>query len=156
MLTSTPSPSPPDVEAVNRHAMWTWYGTCCTNVSMVLSLLDVSLVCRNVTANIICWQLGWFWSDCSWGCNAPFSQRSPSHSFSYLPDFFWQFYNSLCRNLPRRYVLPLTVDQKTPLDQNLVTLNSFKATATMTKPGEVRLNLVENTHLAYEGMLYCT
>uniref|UniRef100_A0A671Y0B8 Beta-carotene 15, 15-dioxygenase 2, like n=1 Tax=Sparus aurata TaxID=8175 RepID=A0A671Y0B8_SPAAU len=65
-----------------------------------------------------------------------------------------KFYNSLCRNLPRRYVLPLTVDQKTPLDQNLVTLNSFKATATMTKPGEVRLNLElhDDELLQYGGL----
>lgn len=46
------------------------------------------------------------------------------------------------------------MDKKTPLDQNLVTLNGFKATATMTKPGEVRLILVENTHLAYEVICY--
>lgn len=51
--------------------------------------------------------------------------------------FFGQFYNSLCRNLPRRYVLPLNVDKSTPLDQNLVTLQNYKATAKMTKPGEV-------------------
>ncbi|KAF3850718.1 hypothetical protein F7725_012490 [Dissostichus mawsoni] len=38
-----------------------------------------------------------------------------------------KFYNSLCRNLPRRYVLPLTVDKETPMDQNLVT--GYKATA---------------------------
>uniref|UniRef100_A0A8C6P8W6 Beta-carotene 15, 15-dioxygenase 2, like n=1 Tax=Nothobranchius furzeri TaxID=105023 RepID=A0A8C6P8W6_NOTFU len=48
-----------------------------------------------------------------------------------------EFYNSLCRNLPRRYVLPLNVDEQTPLDQNLVTLSYCKATATKTKPGEV-------------------
>ncbi|CAN9513356.1 unnamed protein product [Ophioblennius macclurei] len=48
-----------------------------------------------------------------------------------------KFYNSLCRNLPRRYVLPLTVDENTPLDQNLVTLPNYTATAKQTKQGEV-------------------
>uniref|UniRef100_A0A672JI00 Beta,beta-carotene 9',10'-oxygenase-like n=1 Tax=Salarias fasciatus TaxID=181472 RepID=A0A672JI00_SALFA len=48
-----------------------------------------------------------------------------------------KFYNSLCRTLPRRYVLPLTVDEDTPLDQNLVTLPNCTATAKQTKPGEV-------------------
>ncbi|XP_005729419.1 beta-carotene 15, 15-dioxygenase 2, like [Pundamilia nyererei] len=48
-----------------------------------------------------------------------------------------EFYNSLCRNLPRRYVLPLSVDEQTPADENLVTLHNCKATARMTKPGEV-------------------
>ncbi|XP_030593065.1 beta,beta-carotene 9',10'-oxygenase-like [Archocentrus centrarchus] len=48
-----------------------------------------------------------------------------------------EFYNSLCRNLPRRYVLPLTVDERTPLDQNLITLHNCKATARKTKHGEV-------------------
>ncbi|XP_029685868.1 beta,beta-carotene 9',10'-oxygenase-like [Takifugu rubripes] len=48
-----------------------------------------------------------------------------------------KFYNSLCRNLPRRYVLPLNVDRQAPLDENLVTLHHCKATAKMIKPGEV-------------------
>ncbi|XP_037536429.1 beta-carotene 15, 15-dioxygenase 2, like [Nematolebias whitei] len=48
-----------------------------------------------------------------------------------------KFYNSLCRNLPRRYVLPLNVDEQTPLDQNLITLENCKATARKTKPREV-------------------
>ncbi|MEQ2229503.1 hypothetical protein ILYODFUR_019530 [Ilyodon furcidens] len=47
------------------------------------------------------------------------------------------FYNSLCRNLPRRYVLPLNVDEQTPLDQNLVMLPNCKATAKKTDSGEV-------------------
>lgn len=48
-----------------------------------------------------------------------------------------KFYNALCRNLPRRYVLPLTVDDQTPLDQNLVYLQNCKATARKTHAGEV-------------------
>jgi len=48
----------------------------------------------------------------------------------------------MCRNLPRRYVLPLTVDEETPLDQNLVLLDNYTATARKTKPGEVGLNSV--------------
>ncbi|KAJ0067476.1 hypothetical protein NL108_007942, partial [Boleophthalmus pectinirostris] len=48
-----------------------------------------------------------------------------------------KFYNSLCRNLPRRYVLPLNVDEEMPLDQNLVTLSGYTATAVKTKSNEV-------------------
>ena len=48
-----------------------------------------------------------------------------------------QFYNSMCRNLPRRYVIPLTVDEDTPMDQNLVNLSLCTATAKKTGPGEV-------------------
>ncbi|KAM8866062.1 beta-carotene 15, 15-dioxygenase 2, like [Synchiropus picturatus] len=48
-----------------------------------------------------------------------------------------EFYNSLCRNLPRRYVLPLTIDDQTPLDQNLVYLEECKATARKTRTGEI-------------------
>lgn len=59
------------------------------------------------------------------------------HRQCFHHDFFWQFYNSLCRNLPRRYVLPLTVDEQTPLDQNLITLHDCKATARKTQRGEV-------------------
>lgn len=65
--------------------------------------------------------------------------------FPHFPNFFWQFYNSLCRNLPRRYVLPLDVDEQTPLDQNLIKLENCKATAKKTKPGEVGL-CSENPH----------
>lgn len=72
-----------------------------------------------------------------WGIIPPVSQSSPTHSFQCLSEFFWQFYNSLCRNLPRRYVLPLNVDKQAALDQNLVTLHNCKATAKMTNPGEV-------------------
>uniref|UniRef100_A0AAQ6IU92 Beta-carotene 15, 15-dioxygenase 2, like n=1 Tax=Anabas testudineus TaxID=64144 RepID=A0AAQ6IU92_ANATE len=66
-----------------------------------------------------------------------------------------KFYNSLCRNLPRRYVLPLTVDEQTPLDQNLVTLNNYKATAKKTKPGEVFMTheeLHDDELLQYGGL----
>uniref|UniRef100_A0A8C3GAF1 Beta-carotene 15, 15-dioxygenase 2, like n=1 Tax=Cyclopterus lumpus TaxID=8103 RepID=A0A8C3GAF1_CYCLU len=72
---------------------------------------------------------------------------------SCLSDFVWQFYNSMCRNLPRRYVLPLTVDEETPLDQNLVSLQNYKATAKKTKPGEVGLNkLYDDELLQYGGL----
>lgn len=64
-------------------------------------------------------------------------QRNQSNTFLFLSDFFWQFYNGLCRNLPRRYVLPLTVDEMTPPDHNLVTLPNYTATAKKTKQGEV-------------------
>ncbi|XP_041855949.1 beta-carotene 15, 15-dioxygenase 2, like [Melanotaenia boesemani] len=66
-----------------------------------------------------------------------------------------KFYNSLCINLPRRYVLPLDVDEQTPLDKNLVTLHNCKATAMKTKPGEVYL-IHEELHtdelLQYGGL----
>ncbi|KAJ3603431.1 hypothetical protein NHX12_028177 [Muraenolepis orangiensis] len=54
-----------------------------------------------------------------------------------------KFYNSMCRNLPRRYVIPLTVDKNAPGDQNLVNLSYCKATATQTRPGEVYLTYEE-------------
>lgn len=76
----------------------------------------------------------------SCGYIAPFSERATLTNL-HSSDFFWQFYNSLCRNFPRRYVLPLNVDEKTPLDQNLVTLHNYKASAKKTKPGEVGLNM---------------
>ncbi|XP_034025908.1 beta-carotene 15, 15-dioxygenase 2, like [Thalassophryne amazonica] len=66
-----------------------------------------------------------------------------------------KFYNSLCRNLPRRYVLPLTVDEHTPLDQNLVTLCNCKATAKQSKPREVYLTheeLHDDELLQYGGL----
>ncbi|XP_068167104.1 beta-carotene 15, 15-dioxygenase 2, like [Antennarius striatus] len=66
-----------------------------------------------------------------------------------------EFYNSLCRNLPRRYVLPLTVDKQTPPDQNLVTLHFYKATAKQTKPGEVYMTheeLHDDELLQYGGL----
>ncbi|XP_062418371.1 beta-carotene 15, 15-dioxygenase 2, like isoform X2 [Pungitius pungitius] len=66
-----------------------------------------------------------------------------------------QFYNSLCRNLPRRYVLPLTVDGKTPMDQNLVTSSNYKATAKKTKPQEVYMTheeLYDDKLLQYGGL----
>merc|ERR1719184_295003 len=50
-----------------------------------------------------------------------------------------KFYNALCRNLPRRYALPLNVDSATPLNENLIKLPYLKAKAVMTKPGEVFL-----------------
>lgn len=73
-----------------------------------------------------------------------------------LSDFLWQFYNSLCRNLPRRYVLPLTVDEQTPLNQNLVTLNNYKATAKLTKPEEVGLNWGRRRVIVVMKELYLT
>uniref|UniRef100_A0A6Q2YIN7 Beta-carotene 15, 15-dioxygenase 2, like n=1 Tax=Esox lucius TaxID=8010 RepID=A0A6Q2YIN7_ESOLU len=48
-----------------------------------------------------------------------------------------KFYNSMCRNLPRRYVLPLTVTDDTPSNQNLVTMPFCQATAVKTGRGEV-------------------
>ncbi|XP_029019352.1 beta-carotene 15, 15-dioxygenase 2, like isoform X2 [Betta splendens] len=66
-----------------------------------------------------------------------------------------KFYNSLCRNLPRRYVLPLNVDENTPLDRNLVTLRSCTATAVKTSPGEVRVTheeLHDDALLRYGGL----
>ncbi|XP_072289252.1 beta-carotene 15, 15-dioxygenase 2, like [Eucyclogobius newberryi] len=65
------------------------------------------------------------------------------------------FYNDLCRNLPRRYVLPLNVDEETPLDQNLVTLSGYTATAVKTKSMEVFLTheeLYDDTLLQYGGL----
>ncbi|XP_061586213.1 beta-carotene 15, 15-dioxygenase 2, like [Cololabis saira] len=66
-----------------------------------------------------------------------------------------KFYNSMCRNLPRRYVLPLNVDEKAPLDQNLVNLHNCKATAKKTKPEEVYLTheeLHNDELLQYGGL----
>ncbi|KAM4616236.1 beta-carotene 15, 15-dioxygenase 2, like isoform 2-T2 [Polymixia lowei] len=66
-----------------------------------------------------------------------------------------KYYNSLCRNLPRRYVLPLTVDDDTPLDENLVTLHFCKATAKKTGPGKVYLTheeLYDDELLQYGGL----
>ncbi|XP_022056553.2 beta-carotene 15, 15-dioxygenase 2, like isoform X2 [Acanthochromis polyacanthus] len=66
-----------------------------------------------------------------------------------------KFYNSLCRNLPRRYVLPLSVDEETPLDQNLVTPPNYKATAKKTNPGEVYMTheeLHNDELLQYGGL----
>ncbi|KAJ0019421.1 hypothetical protein NQD34_006990 [Periophthalmus magnuspinnatus] len=66
-----------------------------------------------------------------------------------------KFYNSLCRNLPRRYVLPLNVDEQAPLDQNLVNLSSYTATAVKTKSNEVFLTheeLHDDTLLQYGGL----
>uniref|UniRef100_A0A3Q3VYW4 Uncharacterized protein n=1 Tax=Mola mola TaxID=94237 RepID=A0A3Q3VYW4_MOLML len=66
-----------------------------------------------------------------------------------------KFYNSLCRNLPRRYVLPLSVDEQTPLDQNLVTLDNYKATAKKTEEGEVYMTheeLHDDELLQYGGL----
>nr|XP_043883043.1 beta-carotene 15, 15-dioxygenase 2, like isoform X1 [Solea senegalensis] len=66
-----------------------------------------------------------------------------------------KFYNAMCRNLPRRYILPLTVDEKTPADQNLVTLPNCTATAKKTKPGEVLMTheeLHDDQLLQYGGL----
>uniref|UniRef100_A0A8C4ZN65 Beta-carotene 15, 15-dioxygenase 2, like n=1 Tax=Gadus morhua TaxID=8049 RepID=A0A8C4ZN65_GADMO len=66
-----------------------------------------------------------------------------------------KFYNSMCRNLPRRYVIPLTVDEDTPMDQNLVNLSLCTATAKKTGPGEVYLTyeeLFNDELLQYGGL----
>lgn len=66
-----------------------------------------------------------------------------------------KFYNALCRNLPRRYVLPLHVDDQTPLDENLITMNTYTATAVKTKPKEVILTheeLHDDRLLQYGGL----
>uniref|UniRef100_A0A8C7ZZC1 Beta-carotene 15, 15-dioxygenase 2, like n=1 Tax=Oryzias sinensis TaxID=183150 RepID=A0A8C7ZZC1_9TELE len=66
-----------------------------------------------------------------------------------------EFYNSLCRNLPRRYVLPLNVDENTPLDENLITLHDCKATAMKTNPEEVYMTheeLHDDQLLQYGGL----
>ncbi|XP_005808562.2 beta,beta-carotene 9',10'-oxygenase-like isoform X2 [Xiphophorus maculatus] len=66
-----------------------------------------------------------------------------------------KFYNSLCRNLPRRYVLPLNVDEQTPLDQNLVMLPNCKATAKKADSGEVYMTheeLHSDELLQYGGL----
>lgn len=103
----------------------------------IIFLQTISLPC---TYNFL------FWLVFSRSCFAPFSQKNHTHTFSHLSDFLCQFYNALCRNLPRRYVLPLTVDEQTPLDRNLVNLGNYKATAKKTKPGEVGLNMVIYVH----------
>ncbi|XP_041851016.1 beta-carotene oxygenase 2b [Melanotaenia boesemani] len=43
-----------------------------------------------------------------------------------------EVYNTLCRTFPRRFVLPLTVDQRTPYFQNLIDLPTTTATAIRT------------------------
>lgn len=78
-------------------------------------------------------------------CDSDCYCRCHTHS-SHTSDCFCQFYNSMCRNLPRRYVLPLTVDEQTPVDQNLVSLHNYKATAMKLISGEVRLNTASCAH----------
>ncbi|XP_062310799.1 beta-carotene 15, 15-dioxygenase 2, like [Osmerus eperlanus] len=66
-----------------------------------------------------------------------------------------KFYNALCRNLPRRYVIPLTVDKDTPTDQNLITLGNCQATAVKNKKGEVvctHEDLYDDELLQYGGL----
>ncbi|XP_076020814.1 beta-carotene 15, 15-dioxygenase 2, like [Genypterus blacodes] len=66
-----------------------------------------------------------------------------------------KFYNTMCRNLPRRYVLPLTVDQSAGPDQNLVTLRNYTATAMARRQGEVHLTheeLHDDQLLQYGGL----
>lgn len=46
-----------------------------------------------------------------------------------------QFFNSLCTNLPRRYVLPLDVKENEPNDHNLINLPYTTATAVKTVTG---------------------
>lgn len=94
-----------------------------------------------------------FWVCLLRGNIIPFSQRSNSHYILCFSCFSCQFYNALCRNLPRRYVLPLSVDQHTPLDQNLVTLHYCAATATMTAPGEVGPPGMQYAHCVYMCVL---
>lgn len=43
--------------------------------------------------------------------------------------FFCQMYNTMCRPLPRRFVLPLNITSETPLEQNLNTRPDSTATA---------------------------
>ncbi|KAL0979647.1 hypothetical protein UPYG_G00187750 [Umbra pygmaea] len=66
-----------------------------------------------------------------------------------------KFYNSMCRNLPRRYVLPLAVTDDTPCNQNLVTLPFCQATAVKTGCGEVLCTheeLYDEELLQYGGL----
>lgn len=65
-----------------------------------------------------------------------------SFSASYESKFnamciYWlfQFFNSLCTNLPRRYVLPLDVKEEEPNDLNLINLPYTTATAVKTLSG---------------------
>ncbi len=49
--------------------------------------------------------------------------------------WLFQFFNSLCTNLPRRYVLPLDVKEDEPNDHNLINLPYTTATAVKTITG---------------------
>ncbi|KAI7813591.1 beta-carotene 15, partial [Triplophysa rosa] len=46
-----------------------------------------------------------------------------------------KFFNSMCTNLPRRYVLPLDVKENDTNDQNLINLQNTTATAVKTETG---------------------
>ncbi len=48
---------------------------------------------------------------------------------------FFQFFNTLCTLLPRRYVLPLDVKEDEPNDHNLINLPYTTATAVKTITG---------------------
>ncbi|XP_030647038.1 beta-carotene 15, 15-dioxygenase 2, like [Chanos chanos] len=65
-----------------------------------------------------------------------------------------KFFNSLCTNLPRRYVLPLEIDEKAPNDQNLINLPNTSARAVKTDSGVFCFH--ENLHnddlLEYGGL----
>ncbi len=49
--------------------------------------------------------------------------------------WFFQFFNTLCTLLPRRYVLPLDVKEDEPNDHNLINLPYTTATAVKTITG---------------------
>ncbi|KAI4900050.1 hypothetical protein NFI96_028263, partial [Prochilodus magdalenae] len=65
-----------------------------------------------------------------------------------------KFYNSLCTNLPRRYVLPLEVKEEEPNDQNLINLPNTTATAMKTSTGVfcTHENLYSDDLLEYGGL----
>ncbi|KAG9261489.1 beta,beta-carotene 9',10'-oxygenase-like [Astyanax mexicanus] len=65
-----------------------------------------------------------------------------------------KFYNSLCTNLPRRYVLPLEVNGEEPNDKNLISLPNTTATAVKTETGVfcTHENLYNDNLLEYGGL----
>ncbi|KAL7836289.1 hypothetical protein AOLI_G00275730 [Acnodon oligacanthus] len=65
-----------------------------------------------------------------------------------------KFYNSLCTNLPWRYVLPLEVKEEEPNDQNLINLPNTTATAVKTTTGVfcTHENLYNDDLLEYGGL----
>ncbi|XP_028851224.1 beta-carotene 15, 15-dioxygenase 2, like isoform X2 [Denticeps clupeoides] len=66
-----------------------------------------------------------------------------------------KFYNSLCTILPRRYVLPLEVNDQTPTDENLVRLPFCSATAVKKTDGRVYCsheNLFSEDLLEFGGL----
>ncbi|XP_048098900.1 beta-carotene 15, 15-dioxygenase 2, like isoform X2 [Alosa alosa] len=66
-----------------------------------------------------------------------------------------KFYNGLCTNLPRRYVLPLDVNDQTPVNENMVTLPFCTAKAVKMADGRiycVHENLYGDDLLAFGGL----